>query len=119
MLWRSDVNAVTILYADGQQETLPDQWDGRSYALGSPPGGRVAPTRGFGWIWATKSGVSDRLGWGLVEEKGFCARIQYFDGGFVFRSATGSCGSEFNRANDADFPPLYIAVSESGSWAKA
>jgi len=119
MLWRSDVNQVTVFYNSGLQETLPDQWHGESYITGSPPAGRVAPERGFGWLWATKLQMREELGWGLELEKGFCARVQYFGHGFALRSVTGSCGNEFNRANEGDFAPVFLVAEDSGGWNKS
>ena len=118
LLWRSDVNRATVFYNSGRQETLSDQWHGESYSIGAPPGGRVAPERGFGWLWATKPEIRDGLGWGLEPEKGFCVRIQYFGSGFALRSVTGSCGNEFNRANEGDFAPIFLVAEDSGGWNK-
>ena len=118
MLWRSDTRTVTVLYGNGTQETLADQWDGRAYSTGPAPAGKVAPTRGFGWIWASRPQVAEGLGWGLQPEKGFCAWLQEFEGGYAFRSTREPCSGEYNRANDADFAPLYIEVLRKGSWVR-
>ena len=118
MLWRSDTNQVTVFYDDGTQQTLPDQWNERPYSIGAPPPGRVAPVRGFGWIWATHPEIAARLGWGLVEEKGFCARIQSFEKGFALRSVGGACGDQLNRANEPSFTPVHLEALYAGTWLK-
>ena len=112
------MNRATVFYNSGRQETLSDQWHGESYSIGAPPGGRVAPERGFGWLWATKASIREGLGWGLEPEKGFCARIQYFGSGFALRSVAGSCGNEFNRANEGDFAQILLTAEDSGLWGK-
>jgi len=81
---------------------------GERYSVGAPPAGRVAPARGFGWLWGRNPQLALDLGWGLEQEKGFCARIQYFERGFALRNVTGSCSSEFNRANEGDFSAVFF-----------
>ncbi len=117
MLWRSDTNQVTVFYDDGTQQTLPDQWNEQAYTVGAPPPGRVAPVRGFGWVWVTRPEVRSRLGWGLVEEKGFCARIQSFEQGYVLRSVGGPCSDQLNRADEPSFAPVHVEVV-GGRWSK-
>ena len=111
MLWRSDTRRVTVLYNDHTSVELPDQWDGEPYgSTGSPPPGKVAPVRGFGWIWLQHDEIRQKLGWGLDEEKGCCVLLQTFEHGSVLRSVKGSCGSEFNRANEGDFEHFFIVI---------
>jgi len=116
MLWRSDTKRITAFFADATWASFADQWDGRSYDLGSPPEGKIAPIRGFGWVWMQHPEVASRLGWGLQQEKGFCARIQSYEHGFVLRSVKEACSTEYNRANDLDFADLFLVVSDAGSW---
>lgn len=118
MLWRSDTRQITVLKADGSEETYGDQWDGKEYSTGAPPAGKIAPTRGFGWVWASHEEVAEALGWALEPEKGFCAWLQEFEGGYVFRSSVDPCSSEYNRAAEPGFRPLFIESLDTGSWAQ-
>lgn len=119
MLWREDTDQVTVFYGDGQATALRDQWDQVTSwpSRGSTPPGRVAPVRGFGWIWGTRPEVYDGLGWGLDEEKGICSLVQPFERGSILRSTNdASCNGNYNRANDAGFAPLRRSISEDGRW---
>jgi len=119
MLWHEDTDQVAIFYGNGNAVTLKDQWDQVTPwpSRGSPPQGRVAPVRGFGWIWGTHEEVYGGLGWGLDEEKGICSLVQSFERGYIFRSTNDtSCNGNYNRANDAGFAPLRRSVSDDGRW---
>ena len=118
MLWPSDTNDVTVFYNDGSQELAAEQWDGHTGFNDAPPAGLFAPKRGFAWVWHNHPGVADKLGWATTEERGFCAHLQRFERGFAFRSITTPCSSEFNRASEPGFVPLFIVVTGSGSWSR-
>lgn len=118
MLWRSDANQITVLYQDGRQQTFADQWQNQRYVIRQAPSGLFAPVRGFGWLWQNNAEVAKALGWGTEEEKGFCIQIQYFVGGLAFRSVTETCGSEFNRATERDFKPLFFIIEYKGGWSR-
>lgn len=123
MLWRDDVNQVTVFYQGAGWTTLPDQWDQVTAApsRGAAPPGLQAPVRGFGWIWGTRDEVFNGLGWATDQEKGVCLLLQDFEHGFVFaKSGASSCadrrgGSNYSRA--AELPPLFIAAySDGAGW---
>jgi serine/threonine protein kinase len=119
MLWREDTDLVTVFYDNGDSTTLPDQWqEGTPWSSrGNTPPGRVAPVRGFGWIWGTDDWVFKGLGWGLDAEKGICSLVQPFERGFILRSTNDAyCNGNYNRANDAGFAPLRRSVSDDGRW---
>ncbi len=137
MLWRSDTDEVYILYlqdnkSTGRWKKTPPEWkwDGSNPdGVGmSPPPGLYEPKRGFGWLWRTHlAGPYGLLGWALEEEKGFCAIIQPFERGFVFRGGTvDSCLDELvnePRTTHPDFAPLLFAMYEyhprrDGTWRR-
>jgi len=119
MLWRQDTDQVAVYYGNGNVVTLKDQWDQVTPwpTRGSTPSGRVAPVRGFGWIWGTNIDVYNGLGWGLDEEKGICSLIQPLERGYILSSTNdASCNGNYNRANDPGFSPLRRSVSADGRW---
>lgn len=121
LFWRSDTMRVIAFYDGGTWMEFADQWDGLTIvSRGSPPPGRVAPIRGFGYLWGTYDEVANRLGWGLEEEKGFCANIQSFERGLIFHSSTiPYCQDElYNWATHAAFEALFFAVHGDGTWRR-
>ena len=120
MFWREDVSHIWVLYHNGTWQEFVDQWvEGSPVpSRGSPPPGKVAPVRGFGYIWGTYNHVAEGLGWALEEEKGFCARVQEFEQGFLFASVTVPyCRDElYNWATHPDFHPLLLAIYAHGMW---
>ncbi|MCD6519902.1 MAG: hypothetical protein J7M05_08275 [Anaerolineae bacterium] len=122
MLWRSDVRQILVFYADGTWANFPDRWqEGMPIpSRGNPPPGRVAPVRGFGLVWGSHEEVAKRLGWALEEEKGFCATVQSFQRGFIFRSnRVRYCLDElYNWATHPSFKPLFFAVYGDGGWQR-
>jgi len=120
MLWPSDTQRVIAFHDDGIWTEFADQWaEGTPIpSRGTPPPGRVAPVRGFGYLWGTYDEVAERLGWALEEEKGLCINIQRFEQGFIFHSSDVPCTDEFNWATSPDFAPLFIAVHGDGTWRR-
>jgi len=120
MLWRSDTRRVIVFYSDRTWTEFTDQWtEGAAIpSRGSPPPGLLTPTRGFGYIWSTYDDVFNRIGWARVEEKGFCAKIQRFEGGFIFASSTVPSCKEEERTwtTDPSFPTLLFAVYDDHKW---
>jgi hypothetical protein len=54
----------------------------------TPPAGRLAPERGFGYLWATNAEVRAQLGWALAPEQGDTGGYRRFQRGFLlFRAA--------------------------------
>jgi len=132
MLWRSDTNDVYILcsqqesnLSSGSWRLIEKDWDGSNpNGVGlTPPPGLYEPKRGFGWVWRTFLGGSkSQIGWAQEEEKGFCARVQSFENGFIFRSDTVTyCQDQlYNWATHPDFAPLFFSLSgnSSGNWQR-
>lgn len=122
MFWRYDTMRVIVFYNDGTWTEFTDQWDGfTTVSRGNPPPGRVAPIRGFGYLWGIYDEVANRLGWGLEEEKGFCANVQPFEQGFIFHSSTVPyCHQDklYNHATNPAFKPLFFAVYGDGTWRR-
>ena len=84
---------------------------------GPAPDGRLAPVRGFGWIWGTRDEVFNGIGWALDEEKGVCLLAQSFERGYALRSTNvDSCDGNYNRANDPGFSPILLSVDSNGGW---
>ena len=120
MLWRSDTRRVIVFYSDRTWTEFTDQWtEGEAFpSRGSPPPGLLTPTRGFGYIWGIHDSVADGVGWALEQEKGFCAKIQRFEGGFIFASSTVPSCKEEERTwtTDPSFPTLLFAVYDDHKW---
>ncbi|MHB0874526.1 MAG: serine/threonine-protein kinase [Anaerolineae bacterium] len=120
MLWHSDTNTVSILFGSGSYSEVNEPWDESTPnpSRGDPPAGLYAPVRGFGFLWGTYDYVYTGLGWATDEEKGFCALVQRFDGGYLLRSSTVEfCqDSLFNWARDPSFVPVAIRVLGDGTW---
>jgi hypothetical protein len=121
MLWRSDSNRSYLFTTDGQWEVINAAWDGQPPpGRGDPPPGLLAPERGFGWAWSTIDPIFQRLGWATDIEKGFCAQVQEYQGGFLLLSAPiESCTEEglYNQATAGDWRPVALGALESGLWA--
>ena len=122
MFWRNDTMRVTVFYADGTWRKFADQWDGvATVSRGAPPSGRLAPVRGFGYLWGIYDEVANRLGWALDEEKGFCANMQPFEQGLIFHSSTvPSCHPDrlYNHASTSAFASLRFVVHDEETWQR-
>lgn len=122
MLWRQDTDAAYVFYNSGGWAQLPERWsDGIAIrSRGTPPGGRQAPVRGFGYIWGLRDEVYQGLGWATDKEKGFCALIQPFERGFLLRRSTvQACwqGLE-NQAQFSHFSLVQLKAVNSGIWQR-
>ncbi len=96
MLWRSDPREIVTFCTSGacrgSWTRWPDLWrDGTPLPPAAAPQCQVPIVRGFGYLWRTEELVRDQLGCATAEEQGFCARVQDFPRGFIFRSADGPC----------------------------
>lgn len=119
MLWRSDTDRAYAFFADGAWITIDERWDNKEIpSRGEPPPGLVAPIRGFGYAWAVRDELFQRLGWATTEEKGFCAFIQSFEGGFILQSDTVEFCREqlYNQARAPDWTPLRFVATYDGIW---
>jgi hypothetical protein len=118
MLWRSDNDEAYVLFGDGRWLPIEEGWNGEPPSgRGEPPANRVAPERGFGWVWSTRDDVFQQIGWATDREKGFCAAIQQFERGFLLRSSdVPSCTPDglYNHAAQPDWRELALAVHENG-----
>jgi eukaryotic-like serine/threonine-protein kinase len=132
MLWRGDTDQVLLFYFQdgtnpgaGRWQLTPDswRWDG-SYPDGvglTPPPGLYEPVRGFGYLWRNFLGGPDsEIGWARDVEKGFCAKIQTFERGVIFRSSTVQfCQDElYNWATHPSFSPLFFALYPDNTWRR-
>jgi len=133
MWWREDTDRAHVLYwqggsnpSAGNWQSAGDSWrwdgsfpDGRGL---TPPAGLYEPLRGFGYVWYNFLGGPDSaIGWATDAEKGFCAKIQPFEKGVIFRSsAVEFCDAakQFNWATNPAFAPLFFAGYDSGSWQR-
>lgn len=121
MLWRSDIDRAYAFFNDGTWMTIDERWDNKEIpSRGDPPVGLQAPIRGFGYAWAIRADLFNRLGWATTEEKGFCALLQSFEGGFIFQSDTVEFCQEqlYNQARAPEWSPLRIVVTYDGIWRK-
>ena len=61
--------SMMVFYNDGTMVQYADNWQGRDYTIdGTPPDGKYAPERGFGYLWSTEPTVRSGLGWGAAPE---------------------------------------------------
>jgi hypothetical protein len=120
MFWSSDTRRVIVFYGDHTWAEFADQWtEGAPIpSRGDPPGGLLAPIRGFGYIWGTYDSVADGIGWATDQEKGFCVHIQRFEKGVILRSsAVRFCQDElYNWATHPSFSPLFLSANGDGRW---
>jgi hypothetical protein len=94
LVWLNEpVPSIYALYRDGTWQRFVDEWaEGAPIPdLGeSPPAGRVAPQRGFGFLWTTNEAARSALGWGLELEVGYMADTQ-----FVAQASTAKQARDF------------------------
>jgi hypothetical protein len=132
MIWMEDTDWTYALQYLGATEPKKGQWatggeswrwDGVSFPEGhglTPPDDLIEPIRGFGNVWFSKlGGQTSQLGWGTVEEKGFCALAQRFDKGMLVQSTAAGCGGgQFNWATTSEFKPVFLALYADGRWRR-
>jgi hypothetical protein len=94
MFWRGDTRQIYILYNDGTFQTVQDTWvEGDVFGDGrTPPDGRFVPERGFGKVWFTQAGVSDRLGWATAQESSYTSTLETYK---YWRGHTEFAGTAF------------------------
>ena len=124
MLWRSDTDRAYVFAHDGNWSTVDERWNGEEQPYrGDPPPGLVIPERGFGYIWSASDILFNQLGWATDVEKGFCARVQEFERGFIIQSeAVPSCTTEslFNHGASADWQSIrLVATTDNERWQDA
>jgi len=123
MLWRRDTNYVYGFFNNGSWLSVPDSWDGSSptRSRGAPPPGYQEPVRGTGHVWGMDNRFFNGLGWAADEQKGFCAKVQRFEQGFIMLSSTVSSCHEanlFNHAANGDFEVSFLKAHSSGYWRR-
>ena len=120
MLWRSDTDQAYAFFTEDGWSALPERWkEGVPIASrGNPPAGRQAPVRGFGYVWGQRDDVFNGLGWAIDSEKGFCATVQSFEYGFMFRSSTVEfCQDQlYNNARQPGWSPTLLSARDNGYW---
>ena len=88
---------------------------------GAPPPGLEAPERGFGYVWGVRDDFFEMLGWATDRERGFCARVQDFDRGFVLVSSRyprAPPDQLFNQATSDDWRPLRLVAHDENRWPR-
>ena len=122
MFWHSDTDTVSVFFSSGSYGEVYNKWDRVAVppSRGDPPAGLYAPVRGFGYLWGTHDYIYSGLGWATEEEKGICALIQPFEGGYLLRSSTVEYCQDtlFNWARDPSFAPVAIGALTSGTWQR-
>jgi hypothetical protein len=119
MFWRSDNNQAYAFFDDGAWSHIQQGWEGQEIPYrGEPPPGLQAPIRGFGYAWATRDDLFQRLGWARSEERGFCALIQPFERGFLIQSSTVEYCQDnlYNTAREPGWGPIELVVLNTGQW---
>ena len=119
MFWRNDTNRTFAFFNDGRWTPVDERWDGQpAPSRGDPPAGLRAPERGFGYAWAIRDDLFQRLGWAADQERGFCAVIQTFDRGFILQSSDVEFCQDnlYNHARAPEWKPLLMVVSVDGTW---
>jgi formylglycine-generating enzyme required for sulfatase activity len=121
MLWRRDTDTVYYFLNSGEWGAVNDRWiEGTAIqSRGAVPAGLQAPERGFGYAWGEDDALFQGLGWAIDKEKGFCALVQNFAGGFVVQSSTvASCHEQglYNHAVEPGFGSI-VAITDS-DWQR-
>lgn len=119
MFWRSDTNQAYAFFSTGEWSRVEQGWDGQDIpSRGEPPLGLLAPVRGFGYTWAIRDDLFQRLGWATAEEKGFCVLIQPFEQGDMLQSsAVEYCQDTlYNHAREPGWPRLLRVILDNGRW---
>jgi hypothetical protein len=114
MFWRNDTNRTFAFFNDGRWAPVDERWDGQpAPSRGDPPAGLRAPERGFGYAWAIRDDLFQRLGWAADQERGFCAVIKTFDRGFILQSSDVEFCQDnlYNHARAPEWKPLLMVVS--------
>ena len=82
MLWREDLDKITVVYSDVRTksdkpcvEIYRDTFNGQPYDLPPAPPGLSAPTLGFGWLHKNDPELTRRLGYAKSEEVSRIAEI--------------------------------------------
>jgi hypothetical protein len=72
MVWDSDLKMIHVLFDDGTNYFMSDEWQGNviTYAE-TPPTGLILPQQGFGNLWVTNEEVRSKLGWATTPEQGY------------------------------------------------
>jgi hypothetical protein len=92
MLWREDVDKITVVYGDiltktgaPCQEVYRDTWEEQSYTIPDAPPGLTVPARGFGWLYKADAQLAQRLGYATTDEMSRLADVRTTndDGTFV------------------------------------
>lgn len=124
MFWRDDNDRAYAFFADtgpnsGGWRPVDEKWEGQEPpSRGEPPPGLQAPVRGFGYAWGQQDELFQRLGWATDQERGFCALVQDFEGGFIVQSSdVESCKDNlFNQARLPEWRPLLITAVSGQGW---
>ncbi len=122
MLWRQDTDRAYVFYNRGDWFASAEDWPEGAPVnnRGGAPAGLQEPHRGFGYLWGRDDAIFAGLGWATDTEKGFCARVQGFEKGFLLRSYPyGTCqGGLYNFAVEPGFGLNFLAALDNGTWRR-
>lgn len=92
MIWNGRSGTIVVLYDDGTWQSFEDTFEEGEAEFDpslTPPGGAEQPIRGFGKLWRQTEAVQNRLGWALVEERGYTAFLHEFENGALLSTPSG------------------------------
>ncbi len=102
MLWNRAEGLIYVLFDDGQYprwQPYTDEWEEGDPAVDpelEPPAGLYQPVRGFGLLWREETGIRERVGWAVDQERGYRTALQ--------------------RTSHARYSDLYIRALDGGVW---
>jgi hypothetical protein len=127
MMWRDDTKMIYGFFDGNGWRAVPDRFtEGMPEkpvpGRGEPPPGLLHPVRGTGLVWATDDTFFQNLGWLRVESIGFCAKVQDFAQGAIWRdSGFSTCSNSVGQprnsnASDPGFEFGFVKMYHSGQW---
>jgi hypothetical protein len=127
MMWRDDTKMIYGFFDGKGWQAVPDRFtEGMPEKpvpdRGEPPPGLLHPVRGTGLVWATDDTFFQNLGWLRVQSTGFCAKVQDFAQGAIWRdSGFSSCSNTVGQprnsnASDPGFEFRFVKMYHSGQW---
>jgi hypothetical protein len=130
MMWREDTRLIYGFFQNSGWQAVEDRFqegmpDMPNPNRGDPPSGLIHPIRGTGLAWATNEMFYQNLGWARTQQRGFCARVQNFTGGFIVQeSGIGACfdgksnQEQSSRATEAEFDFRFLKAYHSNQWSR-
>jgi hypothetical protein len=69
-------------------------------------------------VWGTNDTFFNNLGWAAADQTGFCAMIQNFEKGFIFRSSDVERCHPVHSNPHRDLSFLFLQAQNSGAWRR-